>query len=55
MSFITAEAVDRLSLRLVRSESLGIKAFGQTEADRKERDVVEFSIMLCCRCNYEYC
>ena len=43
-SFITAEAVDRLSLRPVRSESLGIKAFGQTEADRKERDVLEFSL-----------
>ena len=43
-SFITSKAVDRFSLRPVRSESLGIKAFGQTEADRKERDVVEFSL-----------
>ena len=43
-SFITSKAVDRLSLEPVRSEPLGIKAFGQTEADRKERDVVEFSL-----------
>ena len=43
-SFITAEAVDPLCLRPVRGESLCIKAFGQTEADRKETDVVEFSL-----------
>ena len=43
-SFVTAEAVCKLGLRPVRKENLGIRAFGQKEAESKERDVVEFSL-----------
>ena len=41
---MTAEAVCKLGLRPVRKENLGIRAFGQKEAESKERDVVEFSL-----------
>eukprot|EP00794_Sanderia_malayensis_P016738 gene16738-biopygen14130 len=43
-SFITAEAVAKLGLNCLRKETLGIKAFGHREVDRKERDVVEFTL-----------
>ena len=44
-SFITAKAVGRIGLRPTRSESLGIQAFGKSEADVKMRDIVEFSLV----------
>ena len=44
-SFITAKAVGRIGLRPTRSESLGIQAFGKSEAEVKMRDIVEFSLV----------
>eukprot|EP00795_Rhopilema_esculentum_P014904 gene14904-biopygen4596 len=46
-SFNTAKAVGRLRLRPVRSEQLGIKAFGSKEAHVALRDVVQISLSLC--------
>ena len=46
-SFITAKAVGRLRLRPVRSEQLGIKAFGSKEAHVALRDVVQISLSPC--------
>ena len=43
-SFITAKAVSKLDLRPVRRESLGIKAFGSSEEESADRDVVNFSL-----------
>ena len=43
-SFITAEAVGKLGLRLVRRQELGIKVFGGKEAVTEIRDVVEISL-----------
>ena len=43
-SFITERAVCKHGLRPVRKEELGIKAFGSTEADVAERDVVKLSL-----------
>ena len=43
-SFITAKAVSKLDLRPVRRERLGIKAFGSSEAESAEREVVEISL-----------
>ena len=43
-SFITAKAVSKLDLRPVRREKLGIKAFGSSEAESAEREVVEISL-----------
>ena len=40
-SFITARAVHELGLDTVRSENLGIRAFGVNEADCELRDVVQ--------------
>ena len=61
-SFITAEAVDRIGLPVVRRERLGIQAFGSKEAEVRVREVVDVclspldgrekescSIMLCSR------
>lgn len=43
-SFITANAVGKLKLKPVRTEQLGIKVFGASEADTAMREVVEFSL-----------
>ena len=43
-SFITAKAIGNLGLRPVRSETLGIKAFGSREADIAKREVYEFTL-----------
>ena len=43
-SFVTAKAVDRLGLRPVRKERLGIKAFGRNDAEVEMREVVQFSL-----------
>ena len=43
-TFITAKAVSRLGLRVVRKEKLGIKAFGRKEAEVEMREVVVLSL-----------
>eukprot|EP00794_Sanderia_malayensis_P016165 gene16165-biopygen13734 len=43
-TFITAKAVSKLGLRPVRTERLGIKAFGSTESNVAMRDVVRISL-----------
>ena len=43
-SFVTARAVETFGLRPVRKENLAIKAFGSQETEKRERDVVEFSL-----------
>ena len=40
-SFITAEAVDKIGLPVVRREKLGIQAFGSKEAEVRVREVVD--------------
>ena len=40
-SFITAEAVDKIGLPVVRRERLGIQAFGSKEAEVRVREVVD--------------
>ena len=43
-TFVTPKVVREAGLRTVRKESLGIRAFGSTETDRKVRDVVELDL-----------
>ena len=43
-TFITSKAVGKLELKPVRKERLGIKAFGSTETEVTERDVVKISL-----------
>ena len=40
-SFVTPGAVESAQLQVVRTEDLGIKAFGSERAEGKRRDVVE--------------
>ncbi len=42
--FVTPKLVERAGLKVIRSESLGIRAFGASEADRAERKVVELEL-----------
>ena len=41
---VTPNVVREVGLRTVRKESMGIRAFGSTETDRKVRDVVELDL-----------
>ena len=41
-TFISAKVVDKLDLKPLREESLGIKTFGQSEPEIKKRAVYEF-------------
>ena len=43
-TFISAKAVDRLALKPLREECLGIKTFGQSEPEIKKRSVYELSL-----------
>ena len=43
-TFISAKAVDRLALKPLREESLGIKTFGKSEPEVKMREVYELEL-----------
>ncbi len=43
-TFISKKAARQLDVRHVRSEELGIKAFGRSEAEVEMRDVYKFSV-----------